>query len=75
MKKGKQRIEASRKVIKAEVKLEGPKTLGKIDLNTKKPIEDKKEAVKKEVSAPVKEETTVKEEKIVELKQLKKHQK
>ena len=54
-----QRIEASRKVIKAEVKLEGPKTLGKIDLNTKKPIEDKKEAVKKEVSAPVKEEKVV----------------
>ena len=58
----KQRIEASRKVIKAEVKLEGPKTLGKIDLNTKKPIEDKKETVKKEASAPVKEE------KVVELK-------
>ena len=58
----KQRIEASRKVIKAEVKLEGPKTLGKIDLNTKKPIADKKETIKKEVSAPVKEE------KVVELK-------
>ena len=58
----KQRIEASRKVIKAQVKLEAPITLGKIDLNTKKPLEDKKEAVKKEVSTPVKEE------KIVELK-------
>ncbi|MDG2052297.1 MAG: translation initiation factor IF-2 [Flavobacteriaceae bacterium] len=63
-----QRIEASRKVIKAEVKLEEPKTHGKIDLNTKKPKENKKEVVKKEVSAPVKEETTVKEEKIVEPK-------
>tara|TARA_B100000768_G_scaffold82571_1_gene78199 strand:+ start:87 stop:2909 length:2823 start_codon:yes stop_codon:yes gene_type:complete len=58
----KQRIEASRKVIKAQVKLEAPITLGKIDLNTKKPLEDKKEAVKKEVSTPEKEE------KIVELK-------
>jgi len=34
----KQRIEASRKVIKAQVKLEAPKTLGKIDLNRKKPL-------------------------------------
>ena len=58
----KQRIEASRKIIKAEVKLERPKTLGKIDLNTKKPIADKKETIKKEVSAPVKEE------KVIELK-------
>ena len=62
------RIEASRKVIKAEVKLEGPKTLGKIDLDTKKPIKEKKEVVKKEVSAPVKKETPVKTEKVVEPK-------
>ncbi len=57
----KQKIEASRKVIKAEVKLEGPKTLGKIDLNTKKPSENKKQTVKKEVS------TSVKEEKVIEI--------
>jgi translation initiation factor IF-2 len=49
----KQKIEASRKVIKAEVKLEGPKTLGKIDLNTKKPSENKKETVKKELDIVV----------------------
>lgn len=55
----KQRIEASRKVIKAQVKLEAPKTLGKIDLNRKKPLEDKKEIVKKEVSASVKEEKVI----------------
>jgi translation initiation factor IF-2 len=53
------RIEASRKVIKAEVKLEGPKKIGKIDLDTKKTKEDKKEAVKKEVPVPVKEEKAV----------------
>jgi translation initiation factor IF-2 len=63
-----QRIEASRKVIKAEVKLEGPKTLGKIDLNTKKPIKEKKEAVKEEVSAPVKKETPINKEKVVKAK-------
>ncbi|MBT3588245.1 MAG: translation initiation factor IF-2 [Flavobacteriaceae bacterium] len=63
-----QRIEASRKVIKAEIKLEGPKTLGKIDLNTKKPIKEKKEAVKEEVSAPVKKETPIKKEKVVKAK-------
>jgi len=34
------------KVIKAEVKLEGPKTLGKIDLDTNKPAKEKETEVK-----------------------------
>jgi len=56
----------SAKVIKAEVKLDGPKTLGKIDLDSKKPLEKKKvEAketpVKEEVKAPVEKETSSKE--------------
>ena len=62
------------KLIKAEVKLEGPKTLGKIDLEVKapKPKEEKsKQAVKKEVSAPVKEETTIKKLKVVEIDEVK----
>ena len=52
----------SSRVIKAEVKLDGPKTLGKIDLDSKKPVEEKKEEVKEtsveeEVKAPVEKET------------------
>ncbi len=74
------RIDASRKVIKAEVKLEGPKTLGKIDLNPKKVKEEKEEVAKTEVSTPAKEEapvekTPVLEEKAVKAKTTKKEPK
>jgi len=60
------KYEESRKVIKAEVKLEGPKKLGKIDLDGKKPKEEpKEETIVSEI------ETTpipVKEKKVVEKK-------
>ncbi len=62
------RYEESRKVIKAEVKLEGPKTLGKINLDGDKPKEEPKDSKKEEVAAPVKKEVPVKEEKVVEKK-------
>jgi len=66
----------SAKVIKAEVKLDGPKTLGKIDLDTNKPVKEKVTEVKETPvtsktseekpvhETPVKEEvkTPVKEE-------------
>ena len=63
------KIDASKKLIKAEVKLEGPKTLGKIDLEVKapKPKEEKNKQAKKEVSAPVKEETIAKSVQIDEV--------
>ncbi len=54
------------RVIKAGVKLDGPKTLGKIDLDSKKTVKEKKEEtketpVKEEVKAPVEKETSSKE--------------
>ena len=53
----------------AEVKLEGPKKLGKIDLDGNKPKkEEPKASEKEEVVVPVKKETSVKEEKVVEKK-------
>ncbi|PHS60317.1 MAG: translation initiation factor IF-2 [Flavobacterium sp.] len=64
------RYEESRKVIKAEVKLEGPKTLGKINLDGDKPKEKEKSKTseKEEIVSLVKKEAPVKEEKVVEKK-------
>ncbi|MBV1924411.1 MAG: translation initiation factor IF-2 [Flavobacteriaceae bacterium] len=59
----KQRRVASR-VIKAEVKLDGPKTLGKIDLNPVKPEVKKEEVVEVVKEEPKQEEVVVEVEEV-----------